>query len=126
MHDMSVAQMVAEEVISKLEGKKPKSINIEMDVGSLRFHDTSQVEFWIKELLQQEFGKKLKVSADIKKLDSKIRCDCGYEGDADESGNDHELMHQGVFTMKCPGCGSDEYEITQGNEVVLKKINVTE
>lgn len=127
MHDMSVAQMVAEEVISKLEGKKkPKVIGIEMDVGSLRFHDTSEVEFWIRELLRQEFGKRLKVKADIKKLDSKIRCECGYEGDADESQNDHELMHQGVFTMKCPECDSDGYEIIQGNEVVLKKINVSE
>lgn len=127
MHDMSVAQMVAEEVISKLEGrKKPKSINIEMDVGSLRFHDTTEVEFWTRELLQQHFGKKLKVSADIKKLDSKIRCECGYEGDADESQNDHDLMHQGIFTMKCPKCSSEDYEIVQGNEVVLKKINVSE
>ncbi len=126
MHDMSVAQMVTEEVISKLEGKKPKSIGIEMDVGSLRFHDTTEVEFWIKELLRQHFGKKLKVSAEITRIDSKIRCQCGYEGDADESQNDHELLHQGVFTMKCPECDSENYEIIQGNEVVLKRINVTE
>ncbi|MBN1896250.1 MAG: hydrogenase maturation nickel metallochaperone HypA [Candidatus Aenigmarchaeota archaeon] len=126
MHDMSVAQMVADEVISKLEGRKPKSISIEMDVGSLRFHDTSQVGFWLKEFLQQEFGKKLKVSADIEKIDPMIKCSCGYEGAVNEHENDHDLMHQGIFTMKCPECRSDGYEITSGNEVILKKINVTE
>ena len=127
MHDMSVAQMVAEEVISNLEGKKkPKRIGIEMDVGSLKFHDTDQVEFWIKELLQKEYGKRLKVSAEITKLGSEIKCECGFEGAPNEKENDHELSHQGVYTMKCPSCGSDEYSITQGTEVVLKKINVTE
>jgi Zn finger protein HypA/HybF involved in hydrogenase expression len=126
MHDMSVAQMVAEEVISKLEGKKPKGIGVEMDVGSLRFHDTAEVEFWIREMLRQHFGRRLRVSADIRKLDARIKCECGYEGDIDESQNDHELLHQGIFTMKCPECDSENYEIVQGNEVLLKKINVTE
>ena len=122
MHDMSVAKMVAEEVVSKLEGKKPEKISVEMDVGSLRFHDTSQVEFWIKELLHAELGKKVKVNASINKLRSEIKCSCGFEGKPNEKENNHELLHQGIFTMKCPNCGSDEYELVQGNEVVLKKI----
>lgn len=126
MHDMSVAQMVAEEIVSKLEGKKPKSIEIEMDVGTLRFHDTSQVEFWVNELLKKEFGNELKVKANIGVIEPMIKCDCGFEGKVYDVHTDDELAHHGIYDMKCPKCSSDEYELSQGNEVVLKKINVTE
>ncbi len=126
MHDMSVAQMVVDEVTSRLREKRIKKIEIEMEAGSLRFHDTTQVEFWIRELLRQEFGKNLKVSVKIAKVEPRIKCGCGYRGAVDEEENDHELMHQGIFTMKCPKCSSEDYEIVQGNDVVLKKINVTE
>ncbi|MCD6495898.1 MAG: hydrogenase maturation nickel metallochaperone HypA [Candidatus Aenigmarchaeota archaeon] len=126
MHDITVAQSVAEEIIEKLRGKRPKSITVEMDVGALRFHDTTQVGFWLKELLRKEFGKKLRVSSKIGVLEAKIRCECGYEGPVEDIQTDHELMHQGIYTMKCPKCGSEDYELAQGNEIVLKKINVTE
>ncbi len=126
MHDMSVAQMVAEEVTEKLAGKSPKSIEIEMDVGALRFHDTSQVDFWIKELLQKEFGRKLKVKTSIGTLDAKIKCGCGFRGKVYDVEADDELSHHGIYDMKCPSCGSDEYDLVQGNEVLLKRINVTE
>ncbi|UCD03201.1 MAG: hypothetical protein JSV63_01015, partial [Candidatus Aenigmatarchaeota archaeon] len=62
MHDMSVAYSVSEEVKHKLEGKNPKKVDIVMSVGSLKFHDTAQIDFWVRELLQKEFGRELKVT----------------------------------------------------------------
>lgn len=124
MHDMSVAYSVSEEVKQKLEGKSPKKIDIVMSVGSLRFHDTSQVDFWIRELLQQEFGKALEVKTNIGTIEAEIKCDCGFLGKVYDVHVDDDLAHNGIFDLKCPKCSSpDEYSLIQGNEIVLKKIS---
>ncbi|UCD03013.1 MAG: hydrogenase maturation nickel metallochaperone HypA [Candidatus Aenigmatarchaeota archaeon] len=124
MHDRSVAYSVSEEVKQKLEGKSPKKIEIVMSVGSLKFHDTTQVDFWIRELLQKEFGRELKVSTNIGTIDAIIKCDCGFKGKVYDIPVDEDLAHNGIFDLKCPKCSSpDEYNLVQGNEIVLKKIS---
>ncbi len=126
MHDISVAQSVAGQIIEKLKGRKPKRIEISMQVGKLRFHDTSQVEFWLDELLKKEFGEKLKVKADIRIIEPRIKCSCGFEGPVESVHTDEDSAHHGVYVMNCPKCGSDDYELVSGNECEVKDVRVTE
>ncbi len=126
MHDISVAQAVSADIIEKLRGRKPKKIEIFMEVGKLRFHDTSQVEFWLNELLKKEFGEKLAVKADIKIIEPKIKCRCGFQGSVESVRTDEDSAHHGVYVMNCPKCNSDDYELVSGNECNVKDVRVTE
>ncbi len=123
---MSVAQAVSEGIIEKLKGKRPKKIDIKMEVGKLRFHNTDQVEFWLNEILRKEFGDQLSVKADIKVIEPTIKCSCGYNGSVEDVHTDEEGSHHGIYEMKCPKCGSDEYELASGNECNIISVNVTE
>ena len=128
MHDISVAQAVAGEITEKIRARKgrPRLIDISMEVGKLRFHDTSQVEFWLNEILKKEFGEGLEVKADIKVIEPSIKCVCGYEGSVESVHADHDSAHHGVYVMKCPKCGSDDYELSSGNECRIIDVRVTE
>jgi Zn finger protein HypA/HybF involved in hydrogenase expression len=130
MHDISVAQAVAGEIIGKLKARggkaRPKRIEISMELGKLRFHDTSQVEFWLNELLKKELGEKLSVKADIKIIEPEIKCRCGYKGKVEDVSADEELSHHGVYVMNCPKCNSDDYELVSGNECRVLNVKVTE
>ncbi len=115
MHDMSVAHAVTEAIIKSLGGKVPESIDLELEVGKLRFHDTEQVEFWIAEMLRKEIGKGIQVRTSISIVEPTIRCECGYEGSADGI-TDNDLSHHGIFEVRCPKCGSMETSIKNGKE----------
>jgi len=128
MHDMSVAQSVCGEIIPRLKKKKPSRISIEMEVGELRFHSTEQVEFWIKEIMKKEVGEGIEIKVSIEKVEPEIKCRCGFQGKVDHEHvhTTEELSHHGVFEMKCPKCGSEDYEIVKGNDVLLKNVKIAE
>ncbi len=125
MHDISVAQAVAEAVLKRLGGKKAGSIEIELGVGQLRFHDPEQVGFWIREILKKEIGKDVKVRTSIEVIKPELRCGCGFKGEAELEGGSHELAHHGVYEMRCPKCGSADAEVEHGDECVIKKVVVS-
>jgi Zn finger protein HypA/HybF involved in hydrogenase expression len=125
MHDVSVAQAIADEVLKRLGGKRPEEIGIELVLGSLRFHDTEQVEFWLNEIMGRELGKSVKITLKARTAEPRIRCRCGYIGKVEDVGTTEELAHHGVYEMKCPKCGSKEYEITSGDECLLKKVTIS-
>lgn len=122
MHDVSVAQAVAEAVTKKLKGKPVKEIEIDLEVGQLRFHDPGQVKFWIKEILKKEIGENLKVKTSIRVIKPDIRCKCGFKGPAGSVKTTAELAHHGIYEMKCPKCGSQDVEIEKGNECLLRGV----
>ena len=125
MHDISVAQAVADGIIQKLEGKTAKRIEIDLGVGKLRFHDTGQVSFWINEILKKEFGPGLKVKTTIEVIEPGISCECGFLGPAGSIEISDELAHHGIYEIECPKCGSHEIEIEKGNECLIREVRVS-
>jgi Zn finger protein HypA/HybF involved in hydrogenase expression len=122
MHDISVAQAVAEAILKRLGGKKAESIEIELGVGQLRFHDPEQVSFWINEILRKETGSDVKVRTSIEVIKPEISCGCGFKGAADPDGSSRELAHHGIHEMRCPSCGSPDAEIEHGDECVIRAV----
>jgi Zn finger protein HypA/HybF involved in hydrogenase expression len=124
MHDVSVAQAVADAVLKKLKGKKIKGIEIDLDVGMLRFHDPEQVKFWIKEILRKEMGEGLDVRTSIKVIKPGIKCGCGFKGTTNSVETTEELAHHGVYEIKCPKCRSLDVEVKHGNECLIRSIRL--
>lgn len=122
MHDISVAQVVVDTVIKELEGKDFSRIEIDLVVGELRFHDTEQVDFWIKELLKENFKKNIEVKTRIEVVKPKINCKCGYIGEVKSDNTHDELAHHGLLDLNCPQCNSHEIALEKGNECILKRI----
>lgn len=123
MHDISAAQAVAEAILKSLKGKVPKRLDIELELGKLRFHDPEQVKFWIDEILRKEIGKDLVIKTSISVVEPVISCECGYEGGAGDSGTDSGLSHHGILEIRCPECGSPDNSIKNGNECNLRRVS---
>ena len=126
MHDISVAQAVADSITKKLKEKarEAKAIDIDLSVGRLRFHDPEKVRFWINEILNKENGPGLKVTTSIEVIEPSIKCQCGFEGTAGSIDTSEELAHHGIFEIECPECGSHEVEIQHGNEVSIRDVRI--
>ncbi len=124
MHDVSVAQAVAEAITKRLGGKAAKEIEIDLDVGHLRFHDPKQVKFWINEILKKEIGQGLRIKTNINVIKPGIKCKCGFKGMTDPVKTTEELAHHGVYEVKCPRCGSPDVEIEKGNECILRCVRI--
>lgn len=125
MHDISVARAVADGIIKKLKGKAAKSIEIDLGVGQLRFHDTEQVSFWIIEILKKEYGSGLKVKTKIEVIEPSIECECGFVGPVGSVDTSDELAHHGIYDIVCPECGSNEIEIEKGNECLIREVRIS-
>ena len=124
MHDVSVAQAVASEILKRAGGRKMREVEIDVSLGSLRFHDTGQVSFWLQEILRKDLGKGLLVKTNIDTIKPVIKCGCGFAGAVESAETAEELAHHGVFEMKCPRCGSGECEIEHGNECLVRRVKI--
>lgn len=123
MHDISTAQAVADAIMKSLKGKVPGKLDIELELGKLRFHDPEQVKFWIDEMLRKEMGKDLEINTSISVIDPVITCGCGYEGRAGDDNTESGLSHHGILEIKCPECGSSDNSIKNGNECNLRRVS---
>ncbi|MBN2330552.1 MAG: hydrogenase maturation nickel metallochaperone HypA [Candidatus Aenigmarchaeota archaeon] len=123
MHDISVAQAVADAIMKSLRGKVPRRLDIELELGKLRFHDPEQVRFWIDEILKKELGNGLEIKTGISIIDPVIKCACGFEGVPEDSGTDPDLAHHVLLEVRCPECGSAETSVKNGNECRLSKLS---
>jgi len=124
MHDVSVAQAIAEAILGKVGESRVKELDVRVSLGKLRFHDTKQVEFWIKNILRKSLGSELKVRVNFDTIEPEIRCSCGYSGKVEPSEEAGELAHHGILEMKCPSCGSGEYEIISGRECLVHDVQI--
>lgn len=122
MHELSVAQEIAELVLSVASQKGAKSVlRIELEIGELSFLSTEQVEFWLKTCLEGTIASEAEVI--LSTVKPVVRCDsCGYEGDIQVE--DDPMLHFILPVLSCPKCGSDRVEIVQGRDCVLKRVEV--
>ncbi len=104
MHEHSFIQSIFNQIPSK-----DNVISIEIELGELVGIETDH----FKEHLGEETGWIVIIS--VKK--SKVKCSCGYTGEASILQRLHDLV-----IYECPECGNNNLEVLEGKDI--KIINV--
>lgn len=122
MHDFSISQQIANQVIKKAgEQKASQVLEVKIKIGELTHLNPEQLDFWLKEFFRETIAQKAKIR--IEKIPLTLRCkDCGYQGKAEIA---EEFYYYPLFTsICCPRCSSTEVEIKSGRECLLEKIRI--
>ena len=106
MHESLIVNRILEQVNKKANGKKVKSITIE--VGDLAHLPAKELHEFIKTMVDFE------VVIEPKK--ARVKCECGFEGEPKILAHEHDLV-----LFECPKCGKTP-KILSGEEIVLKEI----
>ena len=123
MHDIAIIQGILDAVLEHAKGKAVKEIELGVEIGTLKFVEPENAKFWLEEMLKKEFGPNLKTEISIKIIPPKIKCSCGFEGSVEKVHATHDMMHAGLFEMHCPKCHGKDYEITGGEQVLIKRLD---
>jgi len=106
MHESLIVNRILEQVNKKANGKKAKSITIE--VGDLAHLPANELHEFIKTMVDFE------VIVESKK--AMVKCECGFKGEPKILAHEHDLV-----LFECPKCGKTP-KILSGEEIVLKEI----
>ena len=113
-------QSIIEAVIA--EGKKhsAKEINkVFLEIGELTFLEEEQLRFAFDILKEGTILEKAELI--IKKIETKVKCQCGYEGKIEYGLKDD--FHIMFPILRCPKCGGN-VEILKGRECLIKKVEM--
>ncbi len=122
MHEWALA----ESVIKTLKNQKKRVSKAEVIFGKLQDIDREIFSFAIEELLKQE--KDFRPVIKICEEEAVFECiSCGMEfdlkkglEDAGEKENVHFLPEMVKVFIKCPGCGSRDFEIKKGRGLSIR------
>ena len=128
MHEWALAEAVIETAsrIAKKEGLDSiTEINIRL--GELQQVDIEIFKFALSQLKPQELEK---AQFNIRKAEAKLRCRvCGHEwafsaADLDEEAREaiHFVPEVSHAFMKCPRCGSPDFDVISGRGVWIESI----
>ena len=123
MHDIAIIQGILDAVLEHAKGKNVEEIELDAEIGALKFVEPENAKFWLEEMLKKELGQNLKTKISIKTIPPAIKCNCGFEGVVEKLHATHEMMHAGLFEMHCPKCNNKDYEITGGEQVLIKRLD---
>lgn len=122
MHEMSVAQHIAEAVLraaKKEEAVRVARINLE--IGELTFLNPEQVIFWLAELFKDTEAEGAEIVQ--KTVLAKVHCSkCGYEGPL--SVKEDPLFHYSLPVFACPRCEKGSLEILEGRDCTVSFIEI--
>ncbi|MDI9644103.1 MAG: hydrogenase maturation nickel metallochaperone HypA [Candidatus Verstraetearchaeota archaeon] len=116
MHELSLAASLIEciEKVAKENGLSSVK-EVHLEVGEMTHVDPRQLKFCLKVVSQNTVAEESRIY--IKRKGPVIRCKgCGLVSRLKRS---KELAG---FSMSCPSCGSDEVELEEGRELLLKRI----
>jgi len=133
MHEWALAESIIMAVIDLAKRENAKEVvEIELLIGGLQTIDLEIFEFALNELKKETIAKNAKIR--FVKQKPKFKCNvCGYEWIVDDlnkvlSEEEIESIHfipelSHVF-MKCPKCGSNDFDIVEGRGVLLKGVRI--
>lgn len=104
MHEHHFIENIIEQIPNK-----DKVISIEIELGDLAGIESEH----LKEHLTFHTGWNVLISV----VKSKIKCDCGYVGEAHILQKLHDLV-----IYECPECGNDEVLILEGKDIKIGKV----
>lgn len=119
MHELSIMTQIVDSILS--EAAKRHAIRVEeveLEIGEYTLLGKEQLIFAYQVLSRGNLleGSKLR----IRQLKGKIKCSCGYEGNASPS---EEAPHKISPILECPKCKGGA-EITEGRECVIRNIRM--
>ena len=120
MHDFSVSQQIAGEVIrrARIEGAQ-QVLEIKIKLGELTHLNPEQITFWLEEFFRGTFARGAKIL--IEKIPVSMYCKkCGYRGEIKQKTSS---LYFFAF-LRCPQCGSDDVNINSGKECMLQRITI--
>jgi len=97
-----------ENIIEQIPNKE-NVVSVEIELGDLAGIDAKHLE----EHMIEHTGWKVNVNV----IKSKIKCDCGYCGEARILQRLHDLV---IFD--CPECGNDEVQVLVGKDIKIGKV----
>ncbi|MBN2380376.1 hydrogenase maturation nickel metallochaperone HypA [candidate division WOR-3 bacterium] len=122
MHEMSVAQGIAQAVIKTAEREKAvKVAKINLEIGELTFLNPEQVIFWLAELLKDSVAEEAEI--EHMEVRAKVRCEkCSYEGPLDV--HEDPLFHRSLPVFTCPWCKKGSLTILEGRDCIVSSIEI--
>ncbi len=133
MHEWALAEAVIRTALALLEREKAKEIlEVEVLIGELQQVDIDIFEMALNELKKETPMEKALIT--IKKEPARFKCrSCGTEWSLSEV--EDELSEEEVESIhfipelahafiKCPNCGSPDFDVVQGRGVWIGKIEV--
>ena len=104
MHEHTFIQSIIEQV-----PEREKVVSIEIELGELAGIEAGH----LKEHLSEETGWKV----EVKIIKSKIKCPCGYAGEAKVLQRLHDIV-----IYECPSCENDNVNILEGKDIKIDKV----
>ena len=135
MHELSVATGIFETVLEVASRHSAKRVlEVQLDIGELTLLNPDQLALAFEVLSKGTIAEGSKITINV--IKAKARCNsCGEEWDLNLSKMAPTLSHIVALTCpacdlkaylggKCPKCGGSDYEIVQGNELIIKSIKI--
>ena len=106
MHETIILRNILEEVNKKAQGKRVKSITIE--VGDLAHLPAHELKGFLINMIDYEVI--------VNNVKAEVKCKCGFQGEP------RILAHEHDFTLfECPRCNQTP-EVLSGEDIILKEI----
>lgn len=133
MHEWALAESVITAALKEAKKENLKRINeIKIGIGELQQIEQDIFEFGLNELIKTYDNKLKKVKIDIKTIKSTLQCkscdntwkfsDIKKKLNEDEGEAIHFIPEIAFVHMRCPKCGSPDFEIKSGRGVSIISI----
>jgi len=123
MHEAGLAQSIVKMIVdTALRNQAKDVVRVEMEVGELCLVNIEQLAFLIRAAARNSIAKDMELSA--KAVAARIHCkDCEYVGPIEYKETDPE-WHYRVPNFGCSSCRSNNTEIIQGKDLMIRSIDV--
>lgn len=135
MHELSIATSIFEavlEVAAKHSAKRVVEVNLE--IGELTLLNPDQLSMAFDLLSKGTVAEGSKLNIEVVKARAKCT-KCGFEWELKISSMSPSMSHMLALTCPacdfkvyarstCPNCGSEDYDIVRGKELVIKSIKI--
>ena len=133
MHEWALAESILFAAVEAAEKEKIKKITkIKIAIGELQQIELDIFEFALKEIIKSQDEKLKQVKISIEKINSTLKCkNCDHSWkfsdmkkklSEDEGEAIHFIPEVAFVHMRCPKCGSPDFEITTGRGVSITSI----
>jgi hydrogenase nickel incorporation protein HypA/HybF len=128
MHEWALAEAVLAAALEAAEKEKLEGVSeVRVKVGELQQVDTEILDFAFSQLKLESF-KDAKLVVEIEKAEFRCRV-CGHSWifgknkiDKDSAEAIHFVPEVAHVYIKCPNCGSPDFEIVKGRGIWLKSL----
>ena len=133
MHEWALAEAVVSTVLDLAQKEKMEEVTrIEIRMGEFQQIDRDIFEFALKEVILPQKSLLQNTEIEIETEEAVLKCHvCGNEWmygdvlndlDEDEIESIHFIPEIAHVCIKCPGCGSPDFEISKGRGVWIHNI----